>query len=115
MAAIGDGQAFESGRDVAAWLGLVPRENSTGRSSDWNASASAATGTSAHCWCIAPRRALEALSKHTDRPLGNLSATMAISGRSNYEDRDARTRSWPGIFGFHSEVGYIGADHSPAS
>ena len=40
---------------------------------------------------------------------------MAIAGRSNYEDRDARTPSWPGTFGFHSEVGYIGADHSPAS
>lgn len=30
VAAIGDGQAFESGRDVAAWLGLTPRESSTG-------------------------------------------------------------------------------------
>ena len=46
---------------------------------------------------------------------GNLPATMAVSGRSNYEDRDARTPSWPEALGFHSEVGYIGADHSPAS
>ena len=30
VAAIGDGRAFESGRDLAAWLGLTPKENSTG-------------------------------------------------------------------------------------
>ena len=30
VAAIGDGQAFDTGRDFAAWLGLTPRESSTG-------------------------------------------------------------------------------------
>lgn len=30
MAAIGDGSAFGRGRDLAAWLGLVPRQVSTG-------------------------------------------------------------------------------------
>jgi transposase len=30
VAAIGDGSAFTSGRDLAAWLGLVPRQHSTG-------------------------------------------------------------------------------------
>lgn len=30
VAAIGDGRAFENGRDLAAWLGLTPQENSTG-------------------------------------------------------------------------------------
>ena len=30
VATIGHGEAFEKGRDVAAWLGLVPREYSTG-------------------------------------------------------------------------------------
>ena len=30
VAAVGDGKAFEKGRDLAAWLGLTPRENSTG-------------------------------------------------------------------------------------
>jgi transposase len=29
-AAIGKGQAFEHGRDLAAWLGLVPRRSTTG-------------------------------------------------------------------------------------
>ncbi|ESX98036.1 hypothetical protein X753_31595 [Mesorhizobium sp. LNJC399B00] len=29
-AAIGDGSAFGRGRDLAAWLGLVPRQVSTG-------------------------------------------------------------------------------------
>ena len=30
VAAVGDGKALERGRDLAAWLGLTPRENSTG-------------------------------------------------------------------------------------
>jgi transposase len=30
VAAIGDGAAFTKGRDFAAWLGLVPRQTSTG-------------------------------------------------------------------------------------
>lgn len=30
VAAIGKGEAFESGRDLAAWLGLVPRQATTG-------------------------------------------------------------------------------------
>jgi transposase len=30
VAAIGGGEAFERGRDFAAWLGLVPRQYSTG-------------------------------------------------------------------------------------
>ena len=30
VAAVGNGTAFDSGRDMAAWLGLVPRQHSTG-------------------------------------------------------------------------------------
>ena len=30
VAAIGDGEAFERGRDFGAWLGLIPRQHSTG-------------------------------------------------------------------------------------
>ncbi len=30
IAAVGDGAAFRRGRDLAAWLGLVPRQHSTG-------------------------------------------------------------------------------------
>ena len=30
VAAIGDGRTFARGRDLAAWLGLVPRQHSTG-------------------------------------------------------------------------------------
>jgi transposase len=30
IAAVGNGAAFKRGRDLAAWLGLVPRQNSTG-------------------------------------------------------------------------------------
>jgi transposase len=30
VAAVGDGRQFKRARDLAAWLGLVPRQNSTG-------------------------------------------------------------------------------------
>ena len=30
MASIGDAKSFENGRQLAAWLGLVPRQHSTG-------------------------------------------------------------------------------------
>ncbi|WP_428523027.1 transposase [Pseudorhodoplanes sp.] len=30
LAALGDGSAFTKGRDFAAWLGLTPRQHSTG-------------------------------------------------------------------------------------
>jgi len=30
VAAVGDGSAFKNGREMAAWLGLVPRQHSTG-------------------------------------------------------------------------------------
>ena len=30
VAAIGTGEAFDRGRDLGAWLGLVPRQYSTG-------------------------------------------------------------------------------------
>jgi transposase len=30
VAAVGDGKAFARGRDMAAWLGLVPRQVTTG-------------------------------------------------------------------------------------
>lgn len=29
-AAVGNGNGFQKGRDLAAWLGLVPRQNSSG-------------------------------------------------------------------------------------
>ncbi len=30
VASVSDGKAFKSGREMAAWLGLVPRQHSTG-------------------------------------------------------------------------------------
>jgi transposase len=47
VAAIGTGEAFERGRDFGAWLGLVPRQYSTGGKSILGASPSAAAGTCA--------------------------------------------------------------------
>ncbi|WP_425277680.1 transposase [Mesorhizobium amorphae] len=46
VAAIGDGRMFKSGRDFAAWLGLVPRQYSTSGRSTLLGISSAATPTS---------------------------------------------------------------------
>ena len=46
-AAVGDGRTFGRGRDMAAWLGLTPRQRTTGANLACSGSASAATATSA--------------------------------------------------------------------
>lgn len=43
LAAIGNGQQFRTARDLAAWLGLVPRQYSTGGNRRCWESANAAT------------------------------------------------------------------------
>jgi hypothetical protein len=49
VAAIGDGQSFARGRDLAAWLGLVPRQVTTGADRGLWASPNEAANTSASC------------------------------------------------------------------
>lgn len=46
-AAVGDGRTFGRGRDMAAWLGLTPRQRTTGANLACSGSASAATATCA--------------------------------------------------------------------
>ena len=54
VAAIGDGAAFGRGRDFAAWLGLVPKQFSTGDARFSAASVGAAIDTYARCSFKAP-------------------------------------------------------------
>ena len=49
VAAIGNGSAFRKAREFAAWLGLVPRQHSTGGKASSTASANAAMCTCAAC------------------------------------------------------------------
>ena len=51
VAAIGFGEVFTKGRDFAAWLGLVPRQMSTGAARSWAGYPSAAIATCASCSC----------------------------------------------------------------
>ena len=54
VAAIGNGAAFTKGRDFAAWLGLVPKQMSTGDRTigrSLGATASAAIAIYARCSC----------------------------------------------------------------
>ena len=45
VAAVPDPKAFKSGRNLAAWIGLVPRQNSSGGKSDLAGSRSKAIAT----------------------------------------------------------------------
>ncbi len=49
VAAIGTGDAFTKGRDFAAWLGLVPKQTSTGDAPSSARYRSAAIATGAFC------------------------------------------------------------------
>ena len=71
VAAIGDGQAFERGRDVAAWLGLTPRENSTGG-----------------------KQRLGGISKRGNRYLRTLLVHCARSGLETLSKRSDRLGTW---------------------
>ena len=68
VAAVGSGAAFAKGRDFAAWLGLVPKQMSTGDRTILGASASEAIATCARCSC----RALELFC--SDRQTGQSTA-----------------------------------------
>ena len=49
VAAIGNARQFTNGRELSAWLGLVPREHSSGQRTMLLGSASAAIVTCARC------------------------------------------------------------------
>jgi transposase len=48
-ATVPDPDVFRGGREFAAWLGLVPRQKSTGGNRGWAASAGSGTSTSVSC------------------------------------------------------------------
>jgi transposase len=54
LAAVGDATQFKNGRQLAAWLGLVPREHSTGARHGSSGSAHVGTFTSVPCWSTGP-------------------------------------------------------------
>jgi transposase len=53
LAAVGSGRQFQKARDLAAWLGLVPREYSTGGKQKLLGIASGETAMSANFSCMA--------------------------------------------------------------
>ena len=67
VAAVGDGQAFEKGRDVAAWLGLVPREYSTGGKQRLGGISKRGNRYVRTLLVHCARSGLETLSKRTDQ------------------------------------------------
>ena len=52
VATIGDGAQFRSGRQLSAWLGLVPRQHSSDARTGWGGSRSAGMAISGACSCM---------------------------------------------------------------
>jgi len=53
VASVPDPTAFRSGRDLAAWIGLVPKQNSSGGRRSWAASPSRVIAIYSSCWSSA--------------------------------------------------------------
>ena len=56
VATVLDPTAFKSGRALAAWIGLVPRQNSSGGKEKLGGITSRVTGICASCWWLGPWR-----------------------------------------------------------
>jgi transposase len=56
VAEVGDWKAFSSGRSLAAWIGLVPRQHSTGGKEKLGRSQNRAIDICDGCWSLAPWR-----------------------------------------------------------
>ena len=61
-----DVSQFRSGRHLAAWLGLTPKQKSTAASRGWRISRQATNGCDS-CWCSA-QPPWSALSNHSRQP-----------------------------------------------
>jgi transposase len=52
-ASVPDPTVFRSGRDLSAWIGLVPKQNSSGGKEKLGGISKAGTDTSGNCWSSA--------------------------------------------------------------
>ncbi|MDP9051000.1 MAG: transposase [Acidobacteriota bacterium] len=83
VAAIGNGAAFRKGREFAAWMGLVPKQYSTGG-----------------------KAKLASISKR-GKPVYRIGL---YTGRGFRRSGTRRISSWPGEQNLHKQAGYIDAD-----
>jgi transposase len=93
VATVPNPAAFKTGRDLAAWIGLVPRQNSSGGRRSWGASPSKATDTCANCWW--PEPWLSSVTLRGTEPSGHGWCICSLAGRQ----RSLRSRwptRWPG-------------------
>src|SRR5207245_4976850 len=55
VAEVGDWKVFSSGRSLAAWIGLVPRQHSTGGKERLGRISNVLAGTRSDSWCLVER------------------------------------------------------------
>ena len=84
VAAIGDGADFKNGRHLAAWLGLVPQQHSSG-DKRVTVSQNAVANICAACWCMA--RGLSCEPRRTN-------ATRRTNGSMSFGSDAASTKQW---------------------
>ena len=102
VAAIDAGRAFEKGRDFAAWLGLTPRETSTGGKQRLGGISKRGNKYLRTLLVHGARSALETLSKRRDR-LGALSSWTSLRYRfDNWSDGVAIEASPPSGDGMYA-------------
>ena len=94
VAAIGTGEAFERGRDFGAWLGLVPRQYSTGGRRSSGASPSAAADTCARSSSRRPRCS-DAPAELGEVQLRRMAEGGAAAHASQQAGRRARQQARP--------------------
>jgi transposase len=93
VATVPDPTAFKSGRALAAWIGLVPRQNSSGGKEKLGGITSRVTGICASCWWPGPWRSSVTLTGMEPSGHGWCICSPAARQRSR---RSRSPTRWPG-------------------
>jgi transposase len=92
VAAVGDGREFDNGRHMAAWLGLVPRQHSSGDRTQLFGISNAATSSFARSSCTELVRLCEPLPESPiRRALGSTDFGNAVASTRQLLPSRART------------------------
>jgi transposase len=97
VAAIGNGTAFRRGRDFAVWMGVMPRQHSTGASRSCAASASGATLSAPYADPRCVRRVVSHQVQH--RGIGTVGAPAESASSTQQSDCRHRQQTGPHLLG----------------
>ena len=97
MAAVGNASAFDNGRQLAAWLGLVPKQHSTVLDSSFWASVNVAIPTCVSFLSTAPELSCELpLTNKMPEVAGSRACSNAVAKIAPLSPMPTKWRVWPG-------------------